>query len=1002
MNDSFLLKLSNKKRGSGETIDLNSILSLDNKKKRVSKKKKTKQDKEKDQNQAIEKEIKNQTIDDGEDVLKSEKKGEEIKDINEENDNNDGNDDDPIDYSKPIQWNEINIDKLNYKKLEDIKFISNSIGVFKSGLRKHDLIDKIKGYIQMNKEIIENKIKKDNINPFNKNTFGSLVIPNGKDGHNELLFWKVFKNKSIFKYIMSYIDKPSHSIQFDHIISVDSMLENNQINILKEKVKLGKYLTFISSSNTIFDFYDNHEIPFTYTDTWVKLFLDIQDDKQFYRNLFKNYDDQIPFENFDNKYQNILKKIVKSNCIAALQVLIEDFSFIPTIDHLIYSFINCKPKSFKIFLPLITKKEIEKNRSKLEESTLKSYKKHISHEDLIETVICVCSLFKNNKKAIITGLISEICYIVFTKDIILKTLVDVIGLLDTFNYWEDFIKLAIKFQFPWHTNKSFSKQEADSLVNEFKNKIKSLEFSKEQLESSVYHPINYQSKENKIINKLLNIRFIIYLPNSPPYYMEYFICYAKKLFVFNDGFKLSSLIPHSFYDSFPYYKVILEHADYEIFLMVITNLWSNTVNLHSLLYKSNEKNQNNGIIFSKCTNKELQIQFIDKLIEDIKSSSQYQLHPLFLLLLLVKNNDLELVKRFVSQVDKELIAYPNLFKKNLTVVFNEKSVIDNIKSTKVLEYLYNEFVDFSFSNEISDSEFLECLTKFFTKKGQGLDYILSYEPTKSSVSFIVNALENPSIFKISEIVKFRPTDLLNENKEIYFQTLKNTIEKYPNKFIDPILYYKKSFTMNPQKEHIDFFKWFQKFSSKNDYLPKNDLKINLMNYIFDNMENDKLFQDDDSFTIGLLEKYTYVIKFASVRVDLKILERILTICENKYSLGNREDQVKIKMIILNSILFNAIINQQIFLLEYLLLNHPHIFKKKIESKSKTTDNSKNNNNFRNGIFTQNELRELVFLSLKNYNIKITNFLLSIITITKIQLETHSCPQTYYHLKDRFK
>ncbi|EAL62843.1 hypothetical protein DDB_G0289219 [Dictyostelium discoideum AX4] len=76
----------------------------------------------------------------------------------------------------------------------------------------------------------------------------------------------------------------------------------------------------------------------------------------------------------------------------------------------------------------------------------------------------------------------------------------------------------------------------------------------------------------------------------------------------------------------------------------------------------------------------------------------------------------------------------------------------------------------------------------------------------------------------------------------------------------------------------------------------------------------------------------------------------------------------------------------------------YIFKKKTDSKSK----SNSNDNFRNGILTQNELRELVFISLRRYNFKLTNLLLSTITITKIQFEKHSSKPIYFHFKDRFK
>ncbi|KAM9947617.1 hypothetical protein ACTFIT_000943 [Dictyostelium discoideum] len=116
--------------------------------------------------------------------------------------------------------------------------------------------------------------------------------------------------------------------------------------------------------------------------------------------------------------------------------------------------------------------------------------------------------------------------------------------------------------------------------------------------------------------------------------------------------------------------------------------------------------------------------------------------------------------------------------------------------------------------------------------------------------------------------------------------------------------------------------------------------------------------------------------------SLKMLKYIITIGGGDKLLENLE----------------YISQQQIFTLEYLLSNHMYIFKKKTDSKSK----SNSNDNFRNGILTQNELRELVFISLRRYNFKLTNLLLSTITITKIQFEKHSSKPIYFHFKDRFK
>ncbi|KAN0033528.1 hypothetical protein ACTA71_007215 [Dictyostelium dimigraforme] len=999
MDYNLLSNLSNKKRGSGEKIDLNSILTLCAKKKRISKKQKTKKDTENDENKTNqvenentkiiieekEKEEKEKEENNNEKDCKEEKKEKEEEEEEEECE-------DSIDFSKPIKWNEINVDRLIYYSFEEIKFIANSIGIFKNGIRKHDLIDKIKSYIKMNNEIIENKIKQDNNNPFNKNTFNSLEIPIGKDGEKELLFWKVFKNKSIFKTIMSHTHIFSNShIQFDHIISVESMLVFNQINILKEKVRLNRYLTFFSPHG-----------PYSSTPVWPKIFSKIQDDKEFYINLFKNYKYQIPNYtiNNDNKFQYIVDQLVCSNCIVGLQVLIEENLFIPTFKDLLSSIKFGMVGIIKLFLPLISDEKIEKG--------LSDYIRYIplyKNDNFLESMKYLMDLVKNNQQYLDAVIKQAFDIIILKQNDSLRTLIELIGFLDSFNCWsEEFKKLAIKFKFPWHSEVSFDNNGIDSLINQFKNKIQSIKslFSKDQLESSVYHPINYQSKESEIISNLLTIQFIVKSEVKCDY-IEYFICYrggaaaasaAEKLNVI-ECFQLKHLFIRN---NIPYERIIFEHASYQTLLGY--NSYIKLFSIKGSIYKFYYDKK--YTLFGKCTNREAQTQFLDLLIQDIITSNENRLLPIFILILLVRIDDLELVKHYLSKVNKSLIVVgPNPPFNDYGVYLSELSVFDSIKSIEMFEYLFNQLDHFTFSKGMGDLKYSKHLEKLAIEKNKSILPKITFSPSiKPTVSFIKYVLERPDSYDITDILKYKPIDFY-ENQEEYFQCLFDLLGKHPNsilgyngifEYIFDFYQLRRNFTLHPLKNYCNLFKTIKKISP--DCFSQRFREFGakqLCNYYFDDMENDPFFQNGTLFL-----EYNQVIKFSTIRVDLKILDRVLTIYEIEYSKVNKIDQSAIKSIIFDNILKVAVCEQQIFTLEYLLSNHSHIFKKKTESKSIT------NNDFRNGIFTQNELRELVFLSLKGYNIKITDFLFSIITITKKQFETYSCKSIYQHYKDKFK
>ncbi|KAM9958364.1 hypothetical protein ACTFIW_001226 [Dictyostelium discoideum] len=133
----------------------------------------------------------------------------------------------------------MNKEKLVIKKLQTI---AKDNGLPFSG-NENELYNRIEQYynIKINSEK-EVKQQQDN-NPFNKSQ-PILLIKND----NEIAFWKVFRNKSIFKMVFSNF-KFSNTFNYSRLYSVSTIFKSfsNGIEIIRDKVKSNSYLSFIAS-----------------------------------------------------------------------------------------------------------------------------------------------------------------------------------------------------------------------------------------------------------------------------------------------------------------------------------------------------------------------------------------------------------------------------------------------------------------------------------------------------------------------------------------------------------------------------------------------------------------------------------------------------------------------------------------------------------------------------------------------------------------------------------
>ncbi|KAM9955938.1 hypothetical protein ACTFIW_002146 [Dictyostelium discoideum] len=123
---------------------------------------------------------------------------------------------------------------------------------------------------------------------------GEPQLPQQKQEYdeNEKLFWKVIKNKFLKTHIFSFINDKSKIqnkiYKYDEIYSVQFLIKNNLIELLKYKVKRGEtlidFLPFLKKRN-----FQNYKPPIEDPNDRKSIFKVIKNDTEFYQNLFKNY-----------------------------------------------------------------------------------------------------------------------------------------------------------------------------------------------------------------------------------------------------------------------------------------------------------------------------------------------------------------------------------------------------------------------------------------------------------------------------------------------------------------------------------------------------------------------------------------------------------------------------------------------------------------------------------------------------------------------------------------
>ncbi|KAM9954502.1 hypothetical protein ACTFIW_003101 [Dictyostelium discoideum] len=397
---------------------------------------------------------------------------------NENNNNNNENNNNKIkSYEEELKSiKSIKKSELSIKRLQSI---SKEIGLPING-KKDEIYNRIEQYynikIKLEKEAKEHEEK----NPFNK-TKPILLIEND----DEIPFWKVFRNKSIFKKLFSNF-KYSETFSYSRIHSVFYIFKDfkNAIEIIRDKVKSNSYLNFRDYNGlTENDFPQNEEEEKEEDDYEDECFIGLV-------NILDNIRDETE-ENrlfYDKFIDNYCNKSVHSIVLLARMVTCSNLVALK-------SFINKK-----IYLPSVNFRPIIKRFSDIKTLEYLINLEHVSVTSIIASVHDF-NLFKELK----LGELIHMIKILYQKEKISK-------FLDLPYYHNFIIKLP--------DQDTLSPDDEDKLIDEqFKqhklefregiikkesiiNEIKDIQFSNKELNENLFMVLKPLTNWDKYFSKL--------------------------------------------------------------------------------------------------------------------------------------------------------------------------------------------------------------------------------------------------------------------------------------------------------------------------------------------------------------------------------------------------------------------------------------------------------------------------------------------------------------------
>ncbi|KAM9972706.1 hypothetical protein ACTFIR_012073 [Dictyostelium discoideum] len=946
--------------------------------------------------------------------------------------------------------------ELEKKNLKSIKEIAQSYSISITKLKKAEIIEKIKSVVKRKREYEEEQKQKQNVNSFNK--IIKLTITDNIEP-TEILFWKLFRNKIIYKKIFSFMDN-QFSLTYDSMSSINKLINSNQFDLLREKVYRNcRYLQFHPNQN-----YNDVEDM----NLLVKLFSTIkEDDYRFYRNFF----------NIDNDYftspNHILQASIVSKRLQVFKLFVTEFNYKPTKTDLLNAVVSGSNKFIKYILELNSPDAVLFDR-KIVDTDFKDFhsrgfgKNYPTKKDrFFKGFLCYLNIIKvddNNRDQYYQFLIgtsilnpylsncfqinenSTLKTLITTAKLILKLKTPPPSLdLKVEEEEEEEIKEEVeegkKEKFFPKVIKNIKAVETIEEIDNFINKI-----DKVNLKSFLDNPINFSNNDNDEIKNFIKKLLKLYYSNSDTKLsIILYFCYYHEESNDDDYKTIFASTDHLIETAFRFgiYKFLESNQPTrcQTFLPRVGEYY-NQQYYDSHQYK---------VLFSHCFNKEKKIKFIDQIRRTIQQPEPG--FEIYFLYMLVIHNDIELVKYYSNKVGNHLRVYlvgeifpPTYYiesKEMLEYLFynqfyyfkdvffygHKSSYYRNLELLKHSELLLekskslNQLGDGYGGSISSDIHCSKGLVSFIKGLGFATGYcFFEYKANKNYADFAKHFASNPQIYN---------SDKLDHNELfLLFTTAVSSSSSFSSKIpihfeiLRNILINAKAFGRNPIIERAK--PTFIQYAYSKEYLKFLDWMYTNYNHGIEDQDQAQ-DQNQNQFLGMNEERYKYHLLIAIDRLNLN---------NNNYFDGNEEgDKIYIER--LGFLTYDVIrftpylyeINNFKFLNWFLTIIQKHhnsthaiqhqylyfkemvyAFMEHITSNSKLQILEYIHQNFHfilkkktnGGILNINDLKSFLFSSLNRGSIKISKFLFQFITITKNEFEKNSNEKTKSYFKNMFE
>ncbi|KAM9976017.1 hypothetical protein ACTFIR_009858 [Dictyostelium discoideum] len=830
------------------------------------------------------------------------------------------------------------------------------------------------------REYEEEQKQKESVYSFSK--IIKFTITDNIESRGEILFWKLFRNKVIYKTIFSFMDN-RFSINYDSMSSITNLIDNNKINILKEKVYRNcRYLY----SN----YYELEPAIF-----FVKLFSKIKDDDyKFYRNLL----------NGDNCYYNLYSTIstalILSKNLKIFKLYINEFNYEPTETDLFYSIIIGSNEFIKYLLVLNSPKSsiLQLFFLKYKNLIFKISRSYYPIEKIkiFKGLLCFLNIIgdhnyesyeKNNHQIAIDDLIGSFSKnpynigngLEFNERSTLKTLITIcklILLLKKSVYNEiTLIKETLR-----QSSKSITTAVTIQQIDDF---IIIQKIDKQTLKSILEDPINFNNNNNKevkcFIKKLLNLYQLTfkYIP------VDLYLCYYD----FGDDPILdhNHIVGNKYKAAFKFGNFeLLQGLDLSYDRLLPKNLGNFTNNP---LCQNSPYTENFIVLFSHCFDREKKNKFIDQLIKrnTKKQELDFQNHFFYMLIM---HGDIELLKYFSNKVGTKFFYFDS----------NDKIIPPTyyIESIEMLEYLFNNH-----RNYFIDSQFPNGYCTFF----KSLQFLQHFESL-----LIQYKSNNPSIIEKDPISFIRYNFDFKRNKDylelIYHFATNSLYNNDRNECVYLLSIHSKDYEINQIQPFPTPLETKGTFSMKylkllDSAFTDNNHELEITSKYYNNNNNkdhyyhflfviDRCDLDDNSNYCTTINSYydlknvDFLFRLSSL-IDLvnsrtpylyelnnfKFLNWFLTKIKNYYYSSNTTSTQKSKIkCMLHEFMIKNISNSRLKVLEYIHQNFDFILKKESDGR----------------ILTSDDLTSYLNRTISGGLIKVSEFLSQFITLTKDKLE----------------